>query len=175
VDSNQSAPDLAGFASRAWLEGLLDYDHYVSTKYFGGTAFKDGTMATKVLKKFGEKEKALVPKVAALLSDIAGLPYQEPLSEKEREEGFNVFFDELGCIDCHDIEDEDEGSAPDLTGYGSRDWLAAIVSDPSHERFYGKDNDRMPSFVRDEKLTVEEIGILVDWLRSKSSADSAVR
>jgi len=128
-----------------------------------------------VLKKFDEKEKALVPKVAALLSDIASLPYQEPLSEKEREEGFNVFFDELGCIDCHDIEDEDEGSAPDLTGYGSRDWLTAIVADPSHERFYGKDNDRMPSFVRDEKLTVEEIGILVDWLRSKPSADSAVR
>ena len=132
-------------------------------------------MATKVLKKFDEKEKALVPKVAALLSDIAGLPYQEPLSEKEREEGFDLFFDELGCIDCHDIEDEDEGSAPDLTGYGSRDWLTAIVADPSHERFYGKDNDRMPSFVRDEKLTVEEIGILVDWLRSKPSADSAVR
>jgi len=175
VDSNQSAPDLAGVASREWLEELLDYDHYVSTKYFGGTAFKDGKMATKVLKKFDEEEKALVPKVAALLSDIAGLPYQKPLSEKDREEGFDVFFDELGCIDCHDIEDEDEGSAPDLTGYGSRDWLTAVVGDPSHERFYGKDNDRMPSFARDEKLTDEEIDILVDWLRSKPSTNSEVR
>ena len=81
----------------------------------------------------------------------------------------------LGCIDCHDIEDEDEGSAPDLTGYGSRDWLTAIVGDPSHERFYGTDNDRMPSFARDEKLTDEEIGILVDWLRSKPSTNSEVR
>jgi ubiquinol-cytochrome c reductase cytochrome b subunit len=53
--------------------------------------------------------------------------------------------------------------------------LTAVVGDPSHERFYGKDNDRMPSFARDEKLTDEEIGILVDWLRSKPSTNSEVR
>ena len=119
----------------------------------------------KVLKKFDEDEKKLVPKVAALLSDLAALPYQEKLSEEERESGFDVFFDELACIDCHDIEDEDEGTAPDLTGYGSREWLIAIVSNPEHDRFYGEDNDRMPSFGKDNKLTDREIGLIVDWLR----------
>ena len=106
---------------------------------------------------------------------MATLPYQEKLSEGERETGFDVFFDELACIDCHDIEDEGEGTAPDLTGYGSREWLIAIVSNPEHDRFYGEDNDRMPSFGRDEKLTPEEIEILVDWLRSKPAETEPVK
>ena len=122
-------------------------------------------MVNKVFKKLDEPQKSLLPKVAALLSDLAALPYQEKLSEKEREAGFDVFFDELACIDCHDIEDEDEGSAPDLTGYGSREWLVAFIGDPSHERFYGSKNDRMPSFGRDRKITAREIELVVDWLR----------
>jgi len=170
VDGNQSAPDLAGVASVDWLLKLLDYDHYVSKEFFGGSKLKSGKMAEKVLKKFDDDEKKLVPKVAHLLSDLAELPYQSKLSEEEREAGFTVFFDDLACIDCHDIESEDEGSAPDLTGYGSKQWLSAIISDPSHERFYGKANDRMPSFGRDRKLSTEEIGILVDWLRSEPSS-----
>ena len=43
--------------------------------------------------------------------------------------------------------------------------LPPIVNDPSHDRFYGKKNDRMPSFGRDEKLTTREIEIITDWLR----------
>ena len=165
VSEDQSAPDLAGFASREWLEKLLDHDHFVSDAYFGKTKFVDGKMVNKVFKKLDEPQKSLLPKVAALLSDLAALPYQEKLSEKEREAGFDVFFDELACIDCHDIEDEDEGSAPDLTGYGSREWLVAFIGDPSHERFYGSKNDRMPSFGRDRKITDREIELVVDWLR----------
>ncbi|MFP6899493.1 MAG: c-type cytochrome, partial [Opitutales bacterium] len=164
VTEDQSAPDLAGFASRAWLEKLLDHDHYVSDAFFGNTAFAESKMA-KALAKLDDREKALVPKVAALLSDMADLPYQSKLSEKEREAGFTVFFDELACIDCHDIEDEDEGSAPDLTGYGSREWILAFLEDPSHKRFYGSKNDRMPSFGKDKKITAREIELLIDWLR----------
>ena len=154
--------------------GLAASNYENGQKQSEGT-FKDGKMAKKVLKKFDESEKALVPKVAVLLSDLADLPYQEKLSEEERESGFDVFFDELACIDCHDIEGEDEGTAPDLTSYGSREWLIAIVSSPEHDRFYGEDNDRMPSFGRDEKLTLEEIEIIADWLRAKPSEASIVK
>ena len=164
VAEEQSAPDLAGFASREWMEKLLDHDHYVSAAYFGNSAFADGKMA-KQLAKFDEEEKALVPKVAALLSDLANLPYQEKLTDKEREDGFDVFYDELACIDCHDVQDDEEGSAPDLTGYGSRKWLLDFIDDPSHDRFYGSKNDRMPAFGRDEKMTDQEIEMVVDWLR----------
>jgi hypothetical protein len=40
-----------------------------------------------------------------------------------------------------------------------------VIADPTHARFYGKRNDRMPSFVRDNRLTRAESGLLTDWLR----------
>ena len=167
VEDEPSAPELAGFASNSWLTKLLDYEHYISPEYFGGTAFKDGTMAKKVLKKYDEDEKKLLPQVALLLSDLAELPYQNSLSEERRENLMDIYYDDLACVDCHDINSEGEGSAPDLTGYGSRKWMVEFIVNPEHERFYGKKNDRMPAFGRDEKLSLEEIEIVVDWIRSK--------
>jgi ubiquinol-cytochrome c reductase cytochrome b subunit len=147
----------------------LNYEHYTSPEYFGGTAFKDGTMAKKVLKKFDEEETKLLPLVALLLSDLAELPYQKPLDAEKRESLMDIFYDDLACIDCHDIDSEGEGSAPDLTGYGSREWMIDFIVNPEHERFYGKKNDRMPAYGRDDKLTAEEIEIVVDWIRQQPS------
>ena len=174
VDEPQSAADLAGFASVEWITELLDYDHYVSEKYFGGTKFKDGTMARKVLAKYTEEEEKLLPEIAKLLADGAELPYEEKLDEDTREELLSFYYnddlkfeDGRACIECHDIDSEDEGSAPDLTGYGSREWLIAFIENPEDKRFYGKKNDRMPCYGRDGKLKDEEIAILVDWIRSQ--------
>jgi len=174
VDDAQSAPELAGFASQEWIEKLLVHQHYISEEYFGGTAFKDGTMARKVLAKYSPKETALLPDIAKLLSDMAELPYQDSLSEDEREELLALFYndegdfqDGLACIDCHDIDSEGDGYAPDLTGYGSDEWTVAFIKNPEQERFYGDENDRMPCYGRDEKLTAEEIQILSDWIRSR--------
>jgi len=174
VDDAQSAPELAGFASQEWIEKLLVHQHYISEEYFGGTAFKDGTMARKVLAKYSPKETALLPDIARLLSDMAELPYQDSLSEDEREELLALFYndegdfqDGLACIDCHDIDSEGDGYAPDLTGYGSDEWTVAFIKNPEQERFYGDENDRMPCYGRDEKLTAEEIQILSDWIRSR--------
>ena len=174
VDEPQSAADLAGFASVEWITELLDYDHYVSEKYFGGTKFKDGTMARKVLAKYTEEEKKLLPEIAKLLANGAELPYEEKLDEDTREELLSLYYnddlkfeDGRACIECHDIDSEDEGSAPDLTGYGSREWLIAFIENPEDKRFYGKKNDRMPCYGRDGKLKDEEIAILVDWIRSQ--------
>lgn len=169
VEDNPSAPELAGFASNEWLTKLLNYEHFISPEYFGGTVFKDGTMSNKVLKKYDEKEKKLLPEVALLLSDLAELPYQKALPQKRRENLMDIYYDDLACIDCHDIDSEGEGSAPDLTGYGSRKWMIDFIVNPEHERFYGKKNDRMPAFGRDEKLSTEEIEIVVDWIRSRSA------
>ena len=61
--------------------------------------------------------------------------------------------------------------APDLTGYGSRDWLLAFIANPAADRFYGKQNDRMPAFAPHEpgspqnQLSPETIGLIADWLR----------
>ena len=43
-----------------------------------------------------------------LLSDLAELPYQEPLSEDKKESLLDIFYDDLACVDCHDIDSEGE-------------------------------------------------------------------
>ncbi len=56
---------------------------------------------------------------------------------------------------------------PELTGYGSRDWLVSFIGNSSHERFYGERNDRMPAFAEEKQLTEQEIGLIADWLRGE--------
>ena len=190
VSEEQSAPDLAGFASHEWMEKLLDYDHYVSVSFFGNTKFADGAMA-KHLAHFNEEEKELVKKVAALLSDLANLPYQKKLTVEEQEAGFSVFEEESlsslpregknkptkrTCIDCHD-----DGSGPNLMlyelenepSYGSRRWLIEFLKNPDHESFYDGENDRMPAFGINDKLTPLEIELVVDWLRRDWVSDQS--
>ena len=72
----------------------------------------------------------------------------------------------MRCTECHQFRKPDEdATAPDLTGYGSREWLTGIITSPKHERFYGKRNDRMPAFGDDKMLDAQAIGLIADWLR----------
>ncbi|MED5453859.1 MAG: hypothetical protein VX961_04960, partial [Verrucomicrobiota bacterium] len=54
---------------------------------------------------------------------------------------------------------------PDLTGYGSRQWIIDFVKNPEHEKFYPETNDRMPSFGKKNILTEKDIGLIADWIR----------
>jgi ubiquinol-cytochrome c reductase cytochrome b subunit len=76
------------------------------------------------------------------------------------------------CTACHRFGEEGSlGSAPDLTGYGSYEWMLGMISDPAHDRFYRDTNDRMPSFAKDlehpqnNNVSVRELSLIVDWLR----------
>ena len=68
---------------------------------------------------------------------------------------------------------EARAKGPDLTGYGSRDWLIGIIGNPAHKRFYGKENDRMPAYAEsatDAKknvLSQQDLELLVDWMRGE--------
>jgi len=91
---------------------------------------------------------------------------------KEVSEDDAMLLGDFTCTECHRFHKAGKlGSAPDLTGYGSREWLIGIISDPSHKRFYGENNDRMPSYVKSPTepdkniLTVHQVEILADWLR----------
>jgi hypothetical protein len=42
-----------------------------------------------------------------------------------------------------------------------------MITNPKHERFYGKRNDRMPAFGADMILDAHAIGLLADWLRGE--------
>lgn len=168
-----SAPELKGFASREWLAGILDPAKVDSTNYFGGTKFRDGKMVRFVkrdLANLTPAEKEQLNKVIAAVSAEAGLKSQTAADPKDAamiaEGRVLAAGDRMRCTECHQFRKPDEeATAPDLTGYGSREWLVAFISNPAHTRFYAKRNDRMPAFAVDQTLDAKAIGLLADWLR----------
>ncbi len=168
-----SASDLKDFARRDWLAGLLDPQRVDSPHYFGGTKFKEGKMVKFVKKDvagFAPEQKEQLRKIIAALSAEAGLKSQRDLDQRDAAviaEGKTLIATEaMRCTECHQFHKPDEdASAPDLTGFGSRDWLVDFISNPAHTRFYGKRNDRMPAFGEDKVLDDHAIGLLADWLR----------
>jgi ubiquinol-cytochrome c reductase cytochrome b subunit len=171
-----SASDLKGYASREWLTGLLDPQKVDSAHYFGGTKFKNSKMVKFVKEEIGswnDDRKKQLGKAVAALSAEAHLKGQHNLDQRDAaliEEGGKLLGgDTLGCIDCHKFHEagDDDSSGPDLSSYGSRDWLVAFVSNPKHDRFYRSRNDRMPAFGEEKMLTNQEIGLVVDWLRGE--------
>ena len=94
-----------------------------------------------------------------------------PKDAKIIEEGRKLMVDDFGCTNCHKFHEKGSaGSAPELTGYGSPEWIAGIVRNPASRRFYGKLNDRMPAYAASDDptqntLTAEQIKLLADWLR----------
>ncbi len=195
VAEKPTAPNLYGFGTRRWVAGFLDAKSIAGHDFFGNTKFVKGEMVEKINKLFevnsGEKQSELKQKLAsvtAMLSAEAGLQSQKKLDADEAPliaDGRKAIKGELlGCTDCHKFGKEgDTGPAPDLTGYGSREWLSAFISNPEQERFYPKDasdekkgNDRMPGFLlkpdhpQENRLTAKELDFLVTWLRGEWEA-----
>lgn len=171
-DDPQSAPDLYAFASQKWLEKLLTHEHFTSTNYFGGTKLADGKMAeflAEDLSALDEENRQNLSDVVLALSAEAALPYQDFSSPELRERveaGKEHIVDTLGCVDCHTYEiPDEEATAVDLTGYGTKDWIIRFIHDPSHPSLYGEKNDRMPSFGKEGLLSSVEIELLADWVR----------
>ena len=170
----QSASDLKGFASRQWLEGLLDPAHVSTTNYFGATKHVSGKMVKFVTTKvavFSPEKKEQLGKVIAAVSAEAGLKSQRDTEAKEAAliaEGRGMFAEGINCADCHAFHKKDEdATGPELTGYGSREWLVKFITDPAHADLYGERNDRMPAFGRNGMLSAEQIGLVADWLRGE--------
>jgi ubiquinol-cytochrome c reductase cytochrome b subunit len=171
VKDPQSAADLKSFASREWIAGILHPDKIASSNYFGGTKFSNGKMVKFVKKDAAEFTQDQAKQIAAALSAEAQLPAQADADKRDTaliEAGRQFMTSETArCTECHQFRKKDEeATAPDLTGYGSREWLIAIISSPKHERFYGSKNDRMPAFGEEKILDDHAIGLLADWLRS---------
>lgn len=173
-----SAPNLAAFASRRWIAGLLDPKQINGPQYFGETKFRGGKMAGWVkdnLSELDDEQKASLESVVMAVSAEARLPSQRQLDAadaKRIEEGREHLVEEFSCTDCHKFREKGTlGNAPDLTGYGSAEWIAAIIRNPADARFYGKNNDRMPAYASpsgdpaQDTLHPQQIQLLTDWLR----------
>ena len=163
-----SAPNLHGYGKAAWVRGLLDPARVAGPEYFGNTAHKDGDMVGYVRDEMTDREKwkpEEIEAVALALAAEAGL--SDPAATAAQvEQGRALIADTDRCGGCHNFRDNGTGlgAACDLTGWAGREWIAGLVANPAHERFYGDDNDRMPAF--EKILTPEQIGLLADWLRS---------
>jgi ubiquinol-cytochrome c reductase cytochrome b subunit len=89
------------------------------------------------------------------------------------EKGSKALAEVFSCTDCHKFHDKGEGGAPDLSGYGSKDWIVRMITNPEHADFYGKSNDRMPAFqakagaAKPSLMTREEIELVARWLRGE--------
>ncbi len=121
--------------------------------------------------KFRQK----IDDVALVLATEAGQPVGMVADlDKRLAAGREAIVKDFSCIDCHKFHNEGElGNAPDLTGYASREWLTAFISNPADERFYSDKNDRMPAFAAHpndptaNRLSPQELSLLVSWLRGE--------
>ncbi|OYV81804.1 MAG: hypothetical protein B7Z73_17660, partial [Planctomycetia bacterium 21-64-5] len=175
VAAESSAPDLVGFGSTQWTAGLLGPDAVASPRYFGRTSFAEGEMVGAVRDLHAEASQELPGQLRAVAMALAAeaSPAAAGSQAEVVEQGRQLIVGKLGCTDCHKFHDEGElGSAPDLTGYGSREWLEEFIRNPRDERFYGDRNDRMPAFAdrsvssEHHLLTDREVRLLVDWVRA---------
>ncbi len=118
----------------------------------------------------GEDEVTMRQNVVLALSAQAKLPSQAEIDVRDSARiALGTAFirnTDYGCASCHTFEDVGTDS-PDLTGWASRDWMIAFVNDPAHPRFFGRDNDRMPSYGVEKSLTQKEIEMVVDWIRGE--------
>jgi quinol-cytochrome oxidoreductase complex cytochrome b subunit/mono/diheme cytochrome c family protein len=178
-----TAPSLTGFGSRQWVAGVLDPEKVAGSDYFGNTRHKAGDMAGFVKEDLAAPEgdaKTNLEAIIVALSAEAALPSQAEADKKAEEDktlekgraAMTESFGNYACTDCHKFrEDGDLGSAPDLTGWGSKDWLVKMISDPTHEQFYRDTNDRMPSFAKggpkQALLSADQIDLLARWLRGE--------
>jgi ubiquinol-cytochrome c reductase cytochrome b subunit len=170
-----TAPNLFGVGSRAWTAAILDPEKVADDEHFGykDSPFAEGTMVDWVKTNVPDLDPEQVDKVVAALAAESDHPEQGVYRVTERDkitEGVRLIKEEIGCVDCHKFHEVDnEGGAPDLTGYMSRAWLTSFIRNPADARFYGENNDRMPAFAphddpRLNQLDDESLDLIVDWL-----------
>lgn len=186
-----SSSDLAGFATREWIRGLLAEP--LHDRYFGLMVRDDGSPAHTRMAKWTDEmrqdsatDEALAglhadfDAAAAYLEDeslhpgrLASLAAEElekpdeglSASELQLRRGRAFFLTE--CNACHSYQGERHGTfnAPEMYGYGSVAWLEKMIAHPSHETLYrdrGKGRAMMPSF--EDRLSENERRLLTEWL-----------
>jgi ubiquinol-cytochrome c reductase cytochrome b subunit len=149
------APVHTGFASRAWIAGMLHDPQ--DPRYFGRTEIDD-------MKSMDEKLDEAERKAVIEFVFAEGAEPNDRIAPDKAlaEQGAEVFKDK--CMDCHLYKGEgaDTFDGPDMTGYGSREWIAKQIVKP--ESIYG-DLNKMPDFAED--LSQSDIQMLAIYLRGQ--------
>jgi ubiquinol-cytochrome c reductase cytochrome b subunit len=149
-----TAADLTDWGSKEWLIGFLHDPN--GPRFLGRVKDKEGTpvfskMASWVKDQY--KKAGRDGKTAELDKDLERIaewlgshPEGKNWEKSPLAEGYAAF-QKLNCTSCHRYEPKKEKDfeAPDLTGYGSADWLRTMIMAPGNPRRYG-DNNHMPAF-----------------------------
>lgn len=191
VNEKPTAPNLHGLGTREWVASWLSLDSIKSEDRFGfhDSPFLESDMVNFVADTLTDENtnkqieiNDKIKHVAAALAAEAKLPRQLPQDKADAKiiaTGLTVITDDFACIDCHKFEsgkfariadDDYEMTAPDLSGYMSREWLLAFIRNPAATQFYGERNDRMPAFAPHDNADLNQLDdksleLIVDWLR----------
>lgn len=96
-----------------------------------------------------QRARARADAAASRASELAmsGIPPLGPLEMLRQDpltHGARVYGEH--CSTCHRLDGAGERDAPDHTGFGSREWILALLRDPRAPRFFGNTkHDGMPS------------------------------
>jgi mono/diheme cytochrome c family protein len=154
-----TASDLKGFGTEEWIFGLLQNPGQPS--YFGRTGL--GTMQEAIENSFPNVNKS--PEEVAKLDADEKKQREQDLKDlrvlarwlaahpratsPERDEAWFKEglekFKSRDCTTCHAYEGKGSRKGPDLTGYGSADWLRVMIMAPYSRSRYGA-NNAMPAF-----------------------------
>ncbi|MCS7306747.1 MAG: cytochrome b N-terminal domain-containing protein [Thermoguttaceae bacterium] len=168
-----TAPNLGGFGTPQQVRGWLDPERIQSPEYFGGTAFKNGAMVQTIKELFADLEgdelkemQEHMDSIALMLAAEANLPHQQAALQQQKdriEQGRKLFYQ--NCASCHRFHGKGTPSGPELTGYGSLQWLVEITANPASPKFYGSRNDRMPIF--EKELSPQQIELIARFIRAE--------
>lgn len=183
VASIATATDLGNFGSREWVTAVIKNfgKHIEPTTHarFDGQEIKDrftaGDMATWSKENGSELKPDDLSAIVEFIVDQSGTanPPTNPELVKQGREFFANGNDQIqeSCGTCHKLQPRGEmkalgggSEAPDLTGYGSEQWLSSFISNPGDKRHYGKKN-AMPDFA--DRLSDQERKLLIDWMQHK--------
>jgi ubiquinol-cytochrome c reductase cytochrome b subunit len=188
VIAKPTATDLGTFGSREWVKAVLtdfatlfkdtenaSWDGNPLGKHFTNT---ERGMAGWAAKHGAKLTPGEVDNLVEFMVAQSGRELDPPLDLKKVEAGKAFFVDARdeinACANCHAMNVPKtadgpleeiaggDGTAPDLTGYGSDKWLKSFISNPGADTNYGKKN-RMPGFAG--RISDKEMQMLVDWMR----------
>ncbi len=188
-----TATDLSGWGTPEWIEAMIhDPD---APQFFGRGPYNEEMPSVDVRPKDlkpGEPWKAMAKDgaerhaIALFLASEGDEPGDPPRALDAATRAAMARAQKTvsnRCTGCHlykgEGDDEGNGLAPELDGYGSIAWTRAQIENPSTARTYREKaldaalKKHMPRF--DKDLSPADIEILARWTRSHARAGSVAR
>jgi ubiquinol-cytochrome c reductase cytochrome b subunit len=166
--SPQTASDLAGFGTRAWLRGLLEKPKEVH--YFGKVPQCGGMARWKKSSKLTAKELDDIADfferhVITTPEDMLPAEWENQESVKNHP-GYKAFNKDGECVTCHADWSAPNDEAPNLFAWGSNHWITRMVHRPGAPGLYGflDAKEQMPPFPADQ-LPENDLDTIIRYIK----------